>query len=88
MEAPAGPTREDYAAVCCAVQNLCLSLHAQGLGTKWTTGAVNFEASFAEAVGFAPEREFVVGTIWFGVPLQTPPPPKKNALDQVLRRVD
>lgn len=89
MEDPMGLAREDYAACCCAVQNLCLSLHAQGLGTKWTTGAVNFDARFAEAVGFAPDREFVVGTIWFGAPVQTPSPPsKKRALDDVLRRVD
>jgi len=89
MEDPMGLAREDYAACCCAVQNLCLSLNSQGMGTKWTTGAVNFETRFAETVGFAPDREYVVGTIWFGTPLQTPPPPsKKRALEDVLRRVD
>ena len=30
MEEPAGVAREDYAACCCAVQNLCLSLHSEG----------------------------------------------------------
>ena len=30
MDEPAGMLREDYAACCCAVQNLCLSLHAEG----------------------------------------------------------
>ena len=40
MEDPMGLAREDYAACCCAVQNLCLSLQSQGLGTKWTTGEI------------------------------------------------
>ena len=40
MEDPMGMAREDYAACCCAVQNLCLSLQSQGLGTKWTTGEI------------------------------------------------
>ena len=57
-DVPNGVAREDYAAVCCAVQNLCLSLHAQGLGTKWTTGDVNFDPRFASAVGL-PENEQV-----------------------------
>ena len=40
MEAPMSLARENYAACCCAVQNLCLSLQSQGLGTKWTTGEI------------------------------------------------
>ncbi len=74
---PMGRTREDYAACCCAVQNLCLSLHANGLGTKWTTGPVNFDPRFAVAVGLG-EDERVVGTIWFGKPASVPSPPKKR----------
>ena len=67
MEEPASFAREDYAACCCALQNLCLSLHADGIGTKWTTGAVNFDARFGDAAGL-PDDEYVVGTIWFGAP--------------------
>lgn len=69
--------REDYAACCCAVQNLSLSLHAQGMGTKWTTGPVNFDERFAGAVGLG-DNEVVVGTIWFGKPAASPSPPKKK----------
>lgn len=89
MDDPMGLAREDYAACCCAVQNLCLSLSAQGLGTKWTTGAVNFEERFAEAVGFESEDEYTVGTIWFGTPLKKPSAPgKKKGLEDVLRRME
>ncbi|KAL7552932.1 hypothetical protein ACHAWF_016180 [Thalassiosira exigua] len=89
MEDPAGLAREDYAACCCAVQNLCLSLNAQAIGTKWTTGPVNFDERFSGAVGFDSNEEFVVGTIWFGAALQSPSPPaKKMGLEDVLTRVE
>jgi len=88
MEDPMSLAREDYAAVCCAVQNLCLSLHSQGIGTKWTTGGVNFDDQFGEIVGFSSNEE-TVGTIWFGTALQQPSPPmKKLALDDVLKRTE
>lgn len=89
MEDPMGLAREDYAACCCAVQNLCLSLSSQGMGTKWTTGPVNFDERFAEAVGFSNEDEYTVGTIWFGTPVQKPSAPgKKMGLEGVLTRVE
>jgi nitroreductase len=80
---PTSVTREDYAACCCAVQNLCLSLHANGISTKWTTGPVNFDERFAAAVGLS-DSEAVVGTIWFGKAATKPLPPKKRlSLDEV-----
>ena len=82
-----GMGREDYAACCCAVQNLCLALHADGIGTKWTSGAVNFDPRFRECIGF-PEDEYVVGTIWFGKAAGSlpPSPRKKLSVDEVLIR--
>ena len=83
MDDPSGIEREDYAAVCCAVQNLCLSLHNAGLGTKWTTGPVNFSPKFGEIVGLE-EEEYVVGTIWFGTPEKAPDAPaKKKSIEDV-----
>ena len=32
--------RENYAACCCAAQNLMLYLWRQGIGVKWTTGGI------------------------------------------------
>ena len=85
MNNPTSLAREDYAACCCAVQNICLSLHAQGMGTKWTTGAVNHEEGFAEAVGFDYSKEYTVGTVWFGNPVGEPVTPgKKLGVDNVL----
>ena len=86
MLKPNGVAREDYAAVSCAIQNLCLSLHADGLGTKWTSGPVNFDPRFAQAAGL-PDGEQVCGTLWFGTPDKVPPPPQKRmGVAEVLRR--
>ena len=90
MNNPTSAAREDYAACCCAVQNICLSLKAQGIGTKWTTGAVNFDERFANAVGFDYGREYTVGTVWFGKAVGCEPmaPGKKFEVHDVLKKVD
>ena len=77
LDTPSSVAREDYAACCCALQNMCLSLHNAGMGTKWTTGGVNFDPKFNEILSLE-DCEYVVGTIWFGVPTKIPEvPPKK-----------
>jgi nitroreductase len=87
MDDPIGIDRENYAACCCAVQNLCLSLHNSGMGTKWTTGPVNFDSRFNDIVGLKEDAEYVVGTIWFGTPEKKPNSPvKKQAIKDVLVR--
>lgn len=86
MNDPNSISREDYAACCCAVQNLCLSLHVDGIGTKWTTGPVNFDPQFGQAAGL-PSNEYVVGSMWFGNPASTPSPPvKKLSVEDVLTK--
>jgi len=87
MDDPTGIGREDYAACCCAVQNLCLSLHNSGMGTKWTTGPINFDSRFNDIVGLKEDNEYVVGTIWFGTPETKPDSPmKKQSITDVLVR--
>jgi len=87
---PTSLAREDYAACCCAIQNLCLSLHSQGIGTKWTTGPVNFDSRFAEAVGFASKEEYTVGTVWFGSAVGSSPsaPGKKLGVEGTFTKVE
>lgn len=64
--------REDYAACCCAVQNLMLYLTACGIGSKWTTGDVTRDPRFYEIAGVAAADEEVIGLIWYGYPAHTP----------------
>lgn len=68
IDADEGRAREDYAACCCAAQNLMLALWAEGIGSKWTTGGVTRDADTLRALGIDPAVERVVGLFWYGVP--------------------
>ena len=59
-------TREDYAATCCAVQNLQLSFAADNVGTKWTSGDIQRTPEFERICGVDGDAECVCGVIWYG----------------------
>jgi len=58
--------QEDMKSVCCAVQNLMLSLWSEGIGSKWTFGPVQRTDKFAEICGVDTKKEKVAGVIWYG----------------------
>ena len=64
--------REDYAACCCAVQNLQLILWSRGIGTKWTTGKVTQTDRFYDIVGIDSDREMLVSMLWYGYAAEVP----------------
>lgn len=68
---------EDYAACCCAVQNIMLALWAHGIGMKWGTGKVTHHPAFFDLVGVDPMAEKVVGLFWYGYPDKLSTPPRK-----------
>jgi len=78
--------REDYAAVCCAIHSMSLYLWTYGIGTKWTTGPVTRDPGFYDAAWIDPDREDVVGLIWYGYPIEVPVSTRKP-LDQILSDV-
>jgi len=78
--------REDYAACCCAVQNLMLYLWSEGVGSKWTTGKVTEDSSFPRIVGFDPEVEEPVALLWYGYPDQKPSARRKPVKGILERR--
>ncbi len=59
---------EDYAACCCAAQNLALALWAEGIGMKWSTGAVTRTDEFAQLLGLEQGERRIVGLFWYGYP--------------------
>jgi nitroreductase len=73
--------REDFAACSAAVQNLMLFLWKAGVGTKWTTGDITRDPRFFDITGLDPDREFVVGLIWYGYPKLTPSQSRKDIAD-------
>jgi len=72
---------EDYASCCCAVQNLALYLSEAGIACKWTTGLITRDQRFFDLLGIDPEKEFVVGLIWFGYPKILPTQCRKPVAD-------
>jgi len=87
LAADAFRREEDYAATACAIQNLCLSLHADGYGTKWSTGGFTRHPDTYERLGIDADRERIVGVVLAGTPcaeVKTPPRPE---LQQVVRRL-
>lgn len=63
---------EDYAAVACAIENLSLSLHADGVGSKWSTGAITTDAVTYAAASVDPSLERIVGFLWIGRAREVP----------------
>ena len=64
--------QEDYAACCCAIHNLSLYLWSEGIGVKWTTGAVTQETAFYDLIWVDPMVEKVVGLLWYGYAREIP----------------
>jgi nitroreductase len=78
--------RENYAACCCAAQNLMLYLWRQGIGTKWTTGAITRHERFYELVGIDAAKESLVGFFWYGVP-KVVPTQKRRAVEEIVTKL-
>jgi nitroreductase len=64
-------TRENYAAVCCAVQNISLAGVAEGLAVTWETGGPTRHPNLREALGAA-EDWIMVAMLSIGVPVEAP----------------
>jgi len=77
--------REDYAATCCAVQNLSLYLWQRGVGVKWTTGAITREQRFYDLLGIDPSKELIVGFFWYGLPKVVPEQSRKPVSEIAVR---
>jgi nitroreductase len=78
--------REDYAACCCAAQNLMLYLWQRGIGVKWTTGAMTREQPFYDVVGIDSSKEFVVGFFWYGRPKVVPTQKRRDVSEMIVER--
>tara|TARA_Y100001968_G_C19315912_1_gene696666 strand:+ start:265 stop:819 length:555 start_codon:yes stop_codon:yes gene_type:complete len=59
-------TLEDYAACACAIQNLCLSLIADGVGSKWSTAKFTSSKETYQITKIDPRNEKVIGFLWIG----------------------
>jgi nitroreductase len=73
--------REDYASVCCAIQNLSLYLSEAGLASKWATGPITRDSRFYELLNIEADKEFIVALIWYGYPKITPSQTRRSVAE-------
>ncbi len=79
--------REDYAAVACAVQNLMLALHAEGVGSKWTTGAVTRDPRTYDLTEVDFDTERIEGFVWIGIAADGGKPKRRLHPGDILREL-
>jgi len=73
--------REDYAATCCAIQNIMLAAWEDGIGMQWSTSALIEDAEALSILGVDPERERVVGLLYAGFAERVPVSKRKPAAE-------
>lgn len=81
--------REDYAACACAIQNLMLYCHSQGMDSKWSTGEVTRSDSLYDVMALDRTTTTIIGIIWIGVSAKPSKlsPRRRRTLDDVYHPV-
>ena len=70
--------QEDYAACCCAIQNMMLYLWSENIGMKWSTGKVTRDSRFYDLLWIDQNAETVVGLFWYGYAEEIPQAARKQ----------
>ena len=78
---------EDYAACACAIQNMSLSLVADDVGCKWSTGKITTDPNTYQIAEINPSEEEIVGFIWIGYGTK-PPLIKRPLISTIYRERD
>lgn len=79
--------REDYAAVACAIQNIQLEAWSLGVGMQWSSGKAATGPHLYELLELDAAKEFMVGLLLFGFPLEVPPARARLPLAEVCKRL-
>ncbi len=78
---------EDYAACACAIQNMSLSLVADNVGCKWSTGKITTHPDTYRIAEISRSEEEIIGFIWIGYGVE-PPPIKRPSVPSIYRERD
>lgn len=76
--------REDYAAACCAMQNVALAAWAEGIGMQWSTGSITLEDATYDLFGVDKDKECIIGFLYTGYPEEVLEG-RRKPLDEVIR---
>ena len=85
LAADAEGRREDFAATCCAVQNIQLAAWDMGLGMQWSSNNMTRHPRTYDLLGIDAAAEEIVGFLYFGFPAEVPEARPRKALDEVRR---
>jgi nitroreductase len=77
---------DTLSSVAAAIQNLLLCAHALGLGACWMTGPLVAADALAGILD-VPGGWKLSALIPVGIPAESPAPPRRRAVDQLLRRM-
>lgn len=77
--------REDYASAACAIQNIQLSLFAEGIGSKWSSGQLTCHPETYSILGIDQTNEEIIGFVWAGIADQVPKTPQRPKMSELLR---
>jgi nitroreductase len=81
-------THENYAAVCCAVQNLMLAGQEEGVASGWSSGGLAKHPGLRELIGAGPDWQFVA-LLYIGRPHGSLSlPPRQNVHTAYTRWLD
>ena len=78
--------KEDYAACCCAIQNLTLCLAGDGIGSKWSTSNLITNKETYRILGLNPLEEEIIGFIYIGYG-KTPPPINRPSIKSIYKYI-
>ena len=78
---PKIPDEEELAATACAVQNMQLSAHAQGLGSFWSTGPMTWHPAAPEIFALD-DSERYLGVLYVGRTTKTIPDSRRGAVEE------
>ncbi len=78
--------KEDYAATCCAIQNMSLYLWSEGVGMKWSTTSATQHPDFHKLLAMDSALEEVVGLLWCGYPEDVPDKTRRE-VDSIIREL-
>jgi nitroreductase len=79
--------QEDYASVCCAIQNFSLYLSEAKLASKWATGSIIRDQRYYDLLNIDSNNEFIVGLIWYGYPKILPKQNRKE-IAEIITYID
>ena len=73
--------REDYAAACCAMQNVQLAAWDAGVGMQWSTGRITMEEQTYKLLGIDSSQEYIIGFFYTGYPAEIKEPKRQPAAE-------